>query len=42
VALLDAKDRDRTVLSEAGERPLTALSDLPAHAIIDRGRLVGV
>jgi hypothetical protein len=40
--LLDAKDRDRKVLSEAGERPLTALSDLPAHAIIDRGRLVGL
>jgi winged helix DNA-binding protein len=40
--LLDAKDRDRKVLSEAGERPLTALSDLPAHAIIDRGRLVGI
>jgi winged helix DNA-binding protein len=40
--LLDAKDRDRKVLSEAGERPLTALSDLPGHAIIDRGRLVGL
>jgi winged helix DNA-binding protein len=40
--LLDVKDRDRKVLSEAGERPLTALSDLPAHAIIDRGRLVGL
>lgn len=40
--LLDPKDRDRTVLAEAGERALTALSDLPAHAIIDRGRLVGL
>ena len=40
--LLDAKDRDRKVLSDGGERPLTALSDLPAHAIIDRGRLVGL
>jgi hypothetical protein len=40
--LLDTKDRERKVLSETGERPLTALSDLPAHAIIDRGRLVGL
>jgi hypothetical protein len=40
--LLDAKDRDREVLAEAGERPASSLVDLPAHAIIDRGRLVGL
>jgi hypothetical protein len=39
--LLDAKDRDRTVRVESGERSIGGLSDLPAHAIIDRGRLVG-
>jgi hypothetical protein len=40
--LLDAKDRDRKVLSETGQQAIGALSDLPAHAIIDRGRLVGL
>jgi hypothetical protein len=42
LTLLDAKDRERNVLVESGERPLGGLSDLPSHAIVDRGRLVGL
>jgi hypothetical protein len=42
-SLLDAKDRARSVLVERGkERPLGNLSDLPSHAILDRGRLIGL
>jgi hypothetical protein len=40
--LLEARDRDRVVLADSGERPASSLVDLPAHAIIDRGRLVGL
>ena len=40
--LLEAKDRERIVLADGGERPASSLVDLPAHAIIDRGRLVGL
>jgi hypothetical protein len=42
LTLLDAKDRERNVLVDSGERPLGGLSDLPSHAIVDRGRLVGL
>jgi hypothetical protein len=42
-SLLDAGDRARSVLVEHGkERPLGSLSDLPSHAILDRGRLIGL
>ena len=40
--LLEAKDRERIVLADATERPASSLVDLPAHAIVDRGRLVGL
>jgi hypothetical protein len=40
--LVDEEDRGRMVPAESGERPLGGLTDLPAHAILDRGRLVGV
>lgn len=41
--LLDAEDRERRVLVDAGkERAVGALSDLPSHAIVDRGRLIGL
>jgi hypothetical protein len=40
--LLDGGDVQRMVRAEAAERPLGSLSDLPAHAILERGRLVGV
>ena len=41
-SLLDAKDRAREVLVDSGKKPLGGLSDLPAHAILDRGRLIGL
>jgi hypothetical protein len=40
--LVDAADLDRMILTESGEKPLGGLTDLPAHAILDRGRLVGL
>jgi hypothetical protein len=40
--LLDAKDLDRQVFVEKSSKPLGGLADLPSHAILDRGRLVGL
>jgi hypothetical protein len=40
--LLDAKDIDRQVFAEKGVEPLGELPDLPSHAILDRGRIVGL
>ena len=40
--LLDPADRERVVRVESGERTLGGLSDLPSHAILDRGRLIGL
>jgi hypothetical protein len=40
--LVDEADRGRMVPTESGERPVGGISDLPAHAILDRGRLVGL
>jgi hypothetical protein len=40
--LLDAKDIDRQVFVEKDLEPLGALPDLPSHAILDRGRIVGL
>jgi hypothetical protein len=42
LTLLDPADRERMVLVDSGERPLGGLVDLPSHAILDRGRLVGL
>jgi hypothetical protein len=39
---LDPQDRERKVLVNSGKKSLGALSDLPSHAIVDRGRLVGL
>ncbi len=41
-SLLDAKDLDRQVPSDKGVATLGALPDLPSHAILDRGRIVGL
>ncbi|HYL36859.1 MAG TPA: crosslink repair DNA glycosylase YcaQ family protein [Bryobacteraceae bacterium] len=41
-SMLDAKDRLREVFTGQGARSLSALADLPSHAIVDRGRLVGL
>jgi Winged helix DNA-binding domain len=40
--LLNPKDMDRQVFLEKDTKPLGGLADLPSHAILDRGRLVGL
>ncbi|HKD74802.1 MAG TPA: crosslink repair DNA glycosylase YcaQ family protein [Ktedonobacterales bacterium] len=41
LSLLPEADRQRRVLGEQGEQILGALSDMPDHPILDRGRLIG-
>jgi DNA glycosylase AlkZ-like len=41
-SLLDEKDRNRKVIADKVAVPVGGLSDLPSHAILDRGRLVGL
>ena len=41
-SLLDPKDLDRSVFADRGVKPLGGLADLPNHAIVDRGRIVGL
>jgi hypothetical protein len=38
-SLLDPSDAEKTLI---GEKPLVGISDLPDHAIVDRGRIVGL
>ena len=40
--LLDPADLGRAVAGEKGTRELGGLADLPSHAIVDRGRVVGL
>lgn len=40
--ILDRKDMDRQVFVDKDTKPLGALADLPSHAILDRGRVVGL
>jgi hypothetical protein len=40
--LLDPQDMDRQVFTEKGVKPLGTLPYLPSHAILDRGRVVGL
>jgi hypothetical protein len=40
--MLDPKDTDRQVFVERDTKPLGGLADLPSHAILDRGRVVGL
>jgi hypothetical protein len=40
--ILDPADAKRKVPIEKGEQPAGELADLPAHAILDRGRLIGL
>ena len=40
--LIDATDRDTTVMVDGSPKPLRTLLDLPSHAIVDRGRLIGL
>lgn len=39
---LDAKDLERKVRVDSGMKAIEALTDMPSHAIVDRGRLVGL
>ncbi len=41
-AMLDPKDAARQVLVDKGTQALGAIADLPSHAILDRGRVVGL
>jgi hypothetical protein len=40
--LLDPQDVGREVFVEKGFKPIGELTDLPSHAILDRGRIVGL
>jgi hypothetical protein len=40
--LVDPKDLDRKVLTGKDAKPLGVLADLPSHAILDRGRIIGL
>jgi hypothetical protein len=40
--MLDLKDMDRQVFVDRDTKPLGGLADLPSHAILDRGRVVGL
>jgi hypothetical protein len=40
--LVDPRDAKRKVFGDRGLEPLGLLSDLPSHAIVDRGRIVGL
>ena len=40
--LLDPKDLDRKVFGDKAMTSIGGISDLPSHAIVDRGRLVGL
>ncbi len=39
---MEPRDLERKVLVNSGLKNLGSLTDLPSHAIVDRGRLVGL
>lgn len=41
-SLISDPDKKRSVFVEKGVKPLGGLADLPSHAIVDRGRVVGL
>ena len=41
-SLIDKRDLERQVFVERDTKPLGGLADFPSHAILDRGRLVGL
>lgn len=41
-SLIDKKDLDRQVFLEKDTKPLGGLADFPSHAILDRGRVIGL
>lgn len=40
--LVEPADAGRRVMVDASTEPLSALADLPSHAILDRGRVIGL
>ena len=40
--MLDPKDAERQVFVDRGTQPLGTIADLPSHAILNRGRIVGL
>ena len=41
-SLIDEEDRERPVMVDATSKPVGGLADLPSHAILDRGQIVGL
>jgi hypothetical protein len=41
-SMLDAKDRARTLVVDASAKSASSLADLPSHAILDRGQIIGL
>jgi hypothetical protein len=41
-SLIDDEDRDRAVVVDAASKPMGGLADLPSHAILDRGQIIGL
>jgi len=41
-SLIDDEDRERPVVIDATSKPMGGLTDLPSHAILDRGRIIGL
>lgn len=40
--LIDAADQQCTVMADKAERAIGLLSDLPSHAVLDRGQVIGL
>jgi len=41
-SLIDPEDRERPVMVDATSKPLGGLTDLPSHAVLDRGQIIGL
>ena len=41
-SLIDEKDRERPVMVDAASKPVGGLADLPSHAVLDRGQIIGL
>ena len=41
-SLVEDKDRERSVMVDAASKPVGGLADLPSHAILDRGQIIGL
>jgi hypothetical protein len=41
-SMLDPKDRARALVVDGAAKPAASLADLPSHAILDRGQIIGL